>query len=67
MIAYLRRGKIAKKRELQRREEWDVRETAMQTPRSVKKEREEVHRSRDSPAAHGGPHAGAGGWARRKP
>ena len=31
-----------RKDELQWREEWDVRETTMQTPRSVKKEREEV-------------------------
>ena len=30
-----------------------MRETMMQTPRSVKKEREEVCRSRDSPAARG--------------
>ena len=38
MIEYLRTGKTAE-RELQRREEWDVRETTTQTPRSVKKER----------------------------
>ena len=31
MIAYLRRGKTAKRKELQRREEWDVRETTVQT------------------------------------
>ena len=52
VIAYLRRGKTAKK-ELQRREDWDVRGTTMQTLRSVRKEREEVRWSRDSPAARG--------------
>ena len=65
VITYLRSGKRLLKN-LQQREEWDVRETTMQTPRSVK-EREEVHRSRDSPAARGGLHARAGGWAQRRP
>ena len=36
------------KEELQRREEWDVRETTMQTPRSVK-EREEVNGGAGTP------------------
>ena len=53
VTAYLRRGKTAEKRKSCSREEWDVRETTMQTQRSVKKEREEVRWSRDSPAAHG--------------
>ena len=44
-----------------------MRETAMQTPRSVRKEREEVRGSGDSPAARGGPHAAAGGWAQKRP
>ena len=52
VIAYLRRGKRLLKN-LQRREEWDVRERSTQTPRSLKKEREEVRGSRDSPAARG--------------
>ena len=40
----------------------------MQKPRSVKmEEREEVLWSRDSPAARGGPHGGAGGWAQKRP
>ena len=44
VIASLRRGKRLLKN-LQGREEWDVRAAAMQTPRSVKKAREEVPRS----------------------
>ena len=41
VITYLRSGKRLLKN-LQQREEWDVRETTLQTPRSVKKEGEEV-------------------------
>ena len=60
MITYLRRGKRLLRPAAERgvgcernNQEWDVRETTMQTPRSVKKEREEVRWSRDSPAARG--------------
>ena len=47
------RRRWEKKKKRSYSEEWDVRETTMQTPRSVKKEREVVCRSRDSPAARG--------------
>ena len=52
VITDVRRGKRLLKN-WQWREEWDVRETTLQTPRSVQKEREEVCQSRDSPAARG--------------